>query len=280
MNPSPNSISFAIEPVRLVTSDALRVCAYRKVRVCYKADHSLIEKDSSTGLIAHAREYNSPIGIVVYDAHGNRVVGPWAKAAIEEDGHMTGLFGAEAGYAVMSFPVFGSYELRYFVIGPSTTSPIFLGHQKIFAFDCDTSQHSFDLPSPLAQCSIPTVFTNGSVTCDASIPGSLCKFECDDGFILSHLERSRLLCLSSGEFEAPLPQCIPFETAAECTPSREGQVCVLNEGDFPFGVCASSSCISRVSISSKSVLAQFGSHKNSLRMWAESVRQKHTKHHN
>jgi hypothetical protein len=68
-----------------------------------------------------------------------------------------------------------------------------------------------------------------------------------------------------------------LETAAECSAAREGEVCVLSadSGDFPFGVCSDSSCVSRSSLAFKSVLTEFGSHKNALRLWAEGVRQKH-----
>jgi len=242
-----------------------------------------MDGSSDTGLIAHAQKYHSPIGIVVYDSHGNRIAAPWAKAPLEDGGHVSGLFGAEAGYAVMKFPVFGAFELRYFVIGSSSTAPMFLGRQKIFAYDCDTTHRSFDLSSPLATCDVPNQIANGSVTCDATIAGALCQFECDDGFILSHLDRSRLLCLSSGTLEAPLPACIPLETAAQCTLAREGEVCVLaaDMDSFPFGVCSNASCVSRASLASKSVLAEFesGSHRNALRLWAEGVRQKHASLH-
>jgi len=248
LTPNPHEVLLEVTPQRNNgSSEVAHVCTYHPFRVCYKAGLGLLDPHDDGALIAHSRKYHAPIGIVVYDEHGNRIPEDWSKAPLEDNGHISGSFGAEGGFAVMSIRRFGFMEIRYFVIGPSSTSPIFLAKKKIFSSDCDTSVQDFTLPPTPMQCIAPTVLENGSINCNGATVGSTCRFGCSDGYVLSNPTSSHLTCVGSrghsGSWSAPAPSCIALRAAKDCSiQSRDGQLCTPLVGDVATGICHNSVC--------------------------------------
>lgn len=250
LTPSPHEVAIEISPRRNNASEEVaHVCTYHSFRVCFKAGLGLLDPRDEGGLIAHSRKYRAPIGFVIYDEHGNRIPEGWAKANLEDSGRINGVFGAEGGFVVMNVRRFGFMEIRYFVIGPSSTSPMFIAKKRIFSSDCDTSMQDFQLPPNPLQCQIPTVLENGSINCNGAIVGSSCRFSCADGYILSNPMASHLTCLgnpsgTSGQWSTTVPTCLALSAAKDCvTPGREGQLCTPMIGDVATGVCRDSECV-------------------------------------
>eukprot|EP00299_Pterocystis_sp_00344_P018067 c9031_g1_i1.p1 GENE.c9031_g1_i1~~c9031_g1_i1.p1 ORF type:complete len:1603 (-),score=452.69 c9031_g1_i1:60-4607(-) len=245
LDPKPHELAILVQPQRTVAhsaeSSSVHICAHHTFRVCYKAGEGLLNIRDEGSLIAHARRYHAPIGFVIYDEHGNRIGSDWAKVTLESNGQVNGLFGADAGYVLMSVSHFGPLDLRYYVIGPSSTAPIFISSVKLFSSDCDTSKDPLDLPTPPQLCTIPTV-ANASVECSGRVVGSTCHIKCEDGYVLNNPLRSDLTCLANG-WDVPVPSCIELTTASGCPKEREGDFCLPLTGDVHSGICEQGSCV-------------------------------------
>jgi len=216
------------------------VCAHQPLSVCYKAGSGLLDPSAEGAFIAHSRLIKSPIGIAVYDEHGRMIPEPWARVQIEERGKVVGAFTADAGTAFMRFSQFGRLEVRYFVIGASTSAPVVLGRAAVMVTDCDLAH----TPTPNL-CAIPEVNPNTTtVECSGRAPGSTCTFSCASGYVLSNPARATAVCEGFGEWDVPTPKCLPIAQLCNCT-DREAQFCLPASGIHNSGICVNGKCEER-----------------------------------
>jgi len=180
---------------------------------------------------------------MIYDEHNDPIKEDWARFRIESDGQVVGQYKADVGSILLAVHKFGLLDIRFFVIGPSTTAPLFISHTQIYSSDCDRIEH---LPPRYPPCQLPTTLAHGTVECDGATAGAVCTFQCNAGFMLSAPQHQYMICEENGNFETSFPTCVDSFTTQSCD-KREGEICqaISVTGDEFTGVCESNRCKKR-----------------------------------
>eukprot|EP00301_Raphidiophrys_heterophryoidea_P020899 c5472_g1_i1.p1 GENE.c5472_g1_i1~~c5472_g1_i1.p1 ORF type:complete len:1350 (+),score=316.05 c5472_g1_i1:73-4050(+) len=241
--PGDDSVAMSVEPSISFAHGVTRICAHQPVNVCYKAGRNLIDFKADGAYIAHSRKIKAPIGIAVYDEHGQLIPEPWSRAPIEEHGIVVGAFGANEGKSFFAFHQFGRLEVRYFTIGASTSAPVFLGKVPVLVTDCDAKMANSPKLCPLPQVNTTTT----KVECSGRATGQTCVFSCNSGYVLDNPARAVSVCEGFGTWDAPVPSCIAVQAAISCV-NRENQFCLPPGGREVSGVCVEGQCDDRSAV--------------------------------